>query len=183
MASRESAEFDGPAHGRPTTPFGWVVDGMNGAGSILIFAVMALIVADVIARDFFNDPINGVAEMVALSIVAIVFLQLASTLRHGRMSRAELFIDDFKLKHPRAGNLIQAVFDLGGAAVCAILLLATWPILERSWTANEFIGIQGVFTAPIWPVKLVIILGAGLTLIQYLLLLHRSLQAAFDTGR
>jgi TRAP-type mannitol/chloroaromatic compound transport system permease small subunit len=166
---------------RPTTLFGWVVDGLNGVGSLLIFAVMFLICADVIARDFFNSPIHGVAELVAMSIIAIVFLQLASTLRHGRMSRAELFIDDFKLKHPFAGNLIQFVFDLCGVLVCCILVYATWPILNRAWTGNEFIGVQGVFTAPTWPVKFVVLLGAGLTALQYLVHAQRSLKAAFDS--
>lgn len=183
MPIERAAESEGPvASARPTTPFGWLVDGMNGVGSILIFAVMILIVADVLARDLLNRPIAGVSELVGLAIVAIVFLQLASTLRHGRMSRAELFIDDFRLRHPFAGNLIQAGFELAGVAVCAIIGYATWPIFERTWAGNEFIGITGVFTAPIWPVKLVIVIGAGLTLLQYLLNVRRSLKAAFDRG-
>ena len=40
--------------------------------------------ADVIGRNVFNHPIPGVVEFLGLSIVAIVFLQMANTLREGR---------------------------------------------------------------------------------------------------
>jgi TRAP-type mannitol/chloroaromatic compound transport system permease small subunit len=172
-------EAQSGAAARPTSPFGWLVDGMNGVGSLLIFAVMLLICADVLARDLFNSPIHGVSELVALSIIAIVFLQLASTLRHGRMSRAELFIDEFKVRRPFAGHLLQAIFDLCGVAACGIIVYATWPILQRAWTGAEFIGVQGVFTAPTWPVKAIVLVGAAITVLQYLVHFRASLAAAF----
>jgi TRAP-type mannitol/chloroaromatic compound transport system permease small subunit len=153
----------------PESPFGYVVDGLNGLGSVLIFAVMALMVADVLMRDLFNAPIDGVAEMVAISIVAIVFLQLASTLRHGRMSRADLFIDGFTLRHPRAGNLIHVFFSMAGVFVCGVIFYATYPTFTTSWTDNDFYGVQGVFTMPVWPVKLIVLIGCAVTAVQYLL--------------
>ncbi len=42
---------------------------------------MCLICADVAGRYFFNAPIFGVTEIVEISIVAIVFAQLADTTR------------------------------------------------------------------------------------------------------
>lgn len=151
------------------SPFGYLVDGLNGLGSVLILAVMVLMVADVLMRDLFNAPIDGVAELVAISIIAIVFLQLGSTLRHGRMSRADLFIDGFTLRHPRAGNLIHAVFAVAGAVVCGVIFYATAPRFARSWTENEFFGVQGVFTVPTWPVQFIVLVGCAVTAIQYLL--------------
>lgn len=165
------------------TPFGWLVDGANAVGSALIFCAMLLILADVAARDLLGAPIAGVAELVAISVIAIVFLQLASTLRHGRMSRAEIFIDGFSAKHPRAGAALQALYDLAGIAVCAILVYATWPVLARAWTDSEFIGVQGVFTAPTWPVKAIIVFGAALTAIQYAVFLVERLRNAFGRAR
>jgi TRAP-type mannitol/chloroaromatic compound transport system permease small subunit len=158
----------GQASGVPSSLFGRLVDGLNGAGSALIFAIMLLVVADVLARDLFSRPIDGVAELVAMSIVAIVFLQLGSTLRHGRMSRADLFIDGFRVRRPRAGAALQCCFDLCGAAVCAIVGWASWPLLVRAWTGDEYVGIEGVFTAPTWPVKAIVVLGCALTALQYL---------------
>lgn len=149
------------------TPFGYFVDGLNGLGSILIFCVMGLMVADVLMRDLFNRPIDGVAEMVAISIIGIVFLQLGSTLRHGRMSRADLFIDGFTLRHPRAGNLIHVLFSLAGVFVCGVIFYATWPTFMKAWVDNDFYGVQGVFTMPTWPVKLIVLVGCGATAVQY----------------
>jgi len=161
------------------SPFGMLVDGLNGLGSVLIFLVMILICSDVLARDLFNSPIHGVAEMVSLSIIAIVFLQLGSTLRHGRMSRAELFIDGFRERNPRAGGLLQCIFNVAGVVVCCVILWATWPKFSAAWTNNEFIGVQGQFTAPTWPVRLIVLIGGTVTAIQYLLLVWQDLRAAF----
>jgi TRAP-type C4-dicarboxylate transport system permease small subunit len=163
----------------PDSLFGRLVDGLNGLGSLLIVAIMVLICADVLMRDLANAPIHGVSEMVGLSIIAIVFLQLGSTLRHGRMSRAELFIDVFRARRPRTGALLQLVFDLCGVAVCAVLFYATWPKLEQAWSNAEFIGVQGVFTAPTWPVRLIVLVGVAVTGLQYLLIAYRDARAVF----
>jgi len=166
------------AQATPGSPLGWIADGMNAAGSLLIMAAMALICADVVAREVFRAPIKGVSEIVAMSIVAIVFLQLASTLRAGRMSRAEIFIDAFVVKHPRAGALLEALFDLAGVFIFGVIAGACWPIFREAWTTDEFFGVQGVFTAPTWPVKLVVVVGAALTGIQYLALAARNFRRA-----
>lgn len=172
----------GAGPGVADTLFGRLVDGLNGLGSLLIVAIMALICADVLMRDLANRPIHGVSEMVGLAIIAIVFLQLGSTLRHGRMSRAELFIDGFRERRPRAGGVLQALFDAAGLAVCAILFYATWPKFVQAWTNDEFIGIQGVFTAPTWPVRLLVLAGLAVTGVQYLLITLADLRAAFGAG-
>lgn len=162
------------------SPFGIVVDGLNGVGSALILAIMALVCTDVAARGLFNHPIDGVAELVALAIIAIVFLQLASTLRHGRMTRADLFIDGFRKRRPLSGGILEALFDVAGITVCAIIVWASWPRFVASWTGNEFIGIQGQFTAPTWPVRALVIIGSGLAGVQYAIHLARNLRLAFS---
>lgn len=162
--------------------FGYLVDGMNSIGSLIIFAIMLLICADVLSRDLWNKPIAGVPELVGQSIIAIVFLQLASTLRHGRMSRAEIFIDGFREKRPRAGALLQAFFDACGVFVCLVIIYASWPRLVQAWTKNEFLGVEGVFTAPIWPVSLVVLLGAIATCLQFILICKSNVAAAFEVS-
>jgi TRAP-type mannitol/chloroaromatic compound transport system permease small subunit len=181
MSYERDADLESQAQGGPpASPFGRLVDGLNGAGSALIFAIMLLVVADVLARDLFSRPIDGVAELVAMSIVAIVFLQLGSTLRHGRMSRADLFIDGFRLRRPRAGSALQALFDLCGVAVCAIVGWASWPLLVKAWNGGEYVGIEGVFTAPTWPVKAIVVAGCAVTAIQYLLHALAAMRAALS---
>ena len=159
----------GPPGPRPGA-FGWLVDGRNAVGSVVIGAVMLLMCADVLLRNLANRPIDGVAELVAASIIVIVFLQLPSTLRHGRMSRADLFIDPFVMRRPRAGRQLRGVYSLVGTFACSVIAYASWPAFVRSWTNSEFLGIEGVFTFPTWPMRGVVILGATLAAVQYLLL-------------
>lgn len=154
----------------PNSALGKLIDGLNGAGSVVIALVMVLMCADVLARDLLNRPIDGVAELVAASIIVIVFLQLPATLRHGRMSRADLFIDPFIVRRPRAGKRLRAFFSACGVAACAVITYATWPLLARAWKTSEFFGIEGVFTFPTWPMRAVVVLGAGLAVLQYALL-------------
>ena len=65
---------------------------MNGAGVVWIFALMFLISADIVGRTVFDRPIRGVAEMVSLSLVASLFLQLAFAVYHERLTRAEFLV-------------------------------------------------------------------------------------------
>ena len=169
---------EAPAPSAPSSPFGHLVDGLNGLGSVVIGLVMLLMCADVFMRNAFNKPIDGVAELVAASIIVIVFLQLPSTLRHGRMSRADLFIDPFLLKRPRAGLRLRAVFSLFGIFACGVITYATWPLLNKAWQNNEFIGIEGVFTFPTWPMALVVTVGSLLASVQYALLAWHDMTAS-----
>ena len=162
----------------PDSVFGWMIDGCNGLGSLLIFATMLLVCSDVVARDLFNSPIHGVAEMVSLSIVAILFLQLASTLRHGRMSRADIFIEGYRHRHPLGGAILQVFFDVCGAAACGLVAYATLPVFQKAWEGNQFIGVEGVFTAPTWPVRAIVIIGASAAALQYLLGAWKNVKAA-----
>lgn len=171
---------DQPVPTAPRSPFGYLVDGLNGLGSLVIAAVTLLMCADVFMRNALNQPIDGVAEMVAVSIIIIVFLQLPSTLRHGRMSRADLFLDPFMTKRPRAGLRLRSLYSLLGIFATGVIAYATWPIAVRSWVNNEFLGIEGVFTFPTWPMRFVVVLGAALAAVQYALLAWHDIRASGD---
>lgn len=174
----EDDEFASRPSG-PETLFGRAVDGFNAVGGLLIFLVMLLVVADVAARNLRGTPIDGVSELVGASVIMIVFTQLASTLRHGRMSRADLFIGPFTQRRPAAGHTLHALFGMVGIFVCGVLVYAGWPKLVYAWTTDEFMGVEGIFTAPMWPMRLCIVLGAGLTLLQYLVVVIDDLRIAF----
>jgi len=166
--------------GRPDWAFGIAVDALNSLGSLLIIAIMIVVCADIAARGLFNWPIDGVSELVGIAIVVIVFLQLASTLRHGRMARADLFINSFRARHPLGGGLLQALFGLAGLAVCGIILRATWPRFSAAWTGNEFVGVHGQFTAPTWAVRLIVMVGTAVAVVQFAVLVVRDVRLAIE---
>lgn len=150
--------------------FGKLIAALNAAGSLVIGAVMVLMCADVLLRNIANLPIDGVAELVATSIIVIVFLQLPATVREGRMSRADLFIDPLLLRRPQVGRRLRGLFSVAGIFACAVIAYASWPPLVRSYHEAEFLGVQGVFTFPLWPMRAVVVLGSALAALQYLLL-------------
>lgn len=162
----------------PLSPFGLLIDGANAVGSVLIFFLMLLILWDVASRGIYNRPVHGVAELVGMSVIVVVFSQLASSARHGRMARAEIFIDAFRVNSPRVGALLQSLWNFAGLVVCLILAWSTWPKLVDAWTTSEFIGNLGLFTAPVWPMRFAVVVGAALTCLQYLVFLYRSLSRA-----
>ena len=179
MSYEQASDFDGappPVASAPPSAFGRLVDGLNAVGSVLIAAVMVLMCADVLMRNAANRPIDGVAEMVAMSIVVIVFLQLPATLRHGRMSRADLFIDPLLQRRPVAGRRLRAFYSACGVFACGLIASASWPPLARAFRNDEFVGIEGMFTFPIWPMRAVVVLGAALAAVQYLLLVVQDLR-------
>jgi TRAP-type mannitol/chloroaromatic compound transport system permease small subunit len=157
-------------------PFDWVAtqvdrltSAMNAIGTVWILALMLLINADVIGRGAFGEPIAGVPEMVALSIVGIVFLQLANTLRMGKLTRSDALLVVLRRRLPRLATAIDALFNLTGAVLVWVVVSSFWPKFIRSWEREEFVGAVGNFTAPVWPINLIVVIGATAMMITFLL--------------
>ena len=140
----------------------------NVSGSLLILALVALIAADVAGRNLLGQPISGVPEMVSLSIVAIVFLQAPQALRAGRFTRSDGLIEVLRKRSKILTKWLETVFDLIGLFVLSAILYAHWPIMIRSWVREDFVGAVGDFTAPTWPVKGMLAIGAALLALQFL---------------
>ena len=82
---------------------------LNAAGVVWVFALMFLICADIVARTMFDNPIAGVTEMVSMSLVATVFMQLPHAVRSGRLTRTELLIDYLESSSPVAASGFQCL--------------------------------------------------------------------------
>lgn len=161
-------------------PFGlhWLIRGLNALGTLWIVVLMLLINADVLGRNVLGAPVRGVTELVSLSIVGIVFLQLADTLHSGRFTRADVLLDRLKRRRPAGAALLQAVFHGVGALLMAVILWAAWAPLAESVRIREYVGAIGDFTAPVWPVRLIMLVGLGVTLLTFVLLALADLQRA-----
>jgi len=136
---------------------------MNALGTLWIAALMVLINADVFGRNVLAAPVRGVPELVALSIVGIVFLQLADTLRAGRFTRADVLLDRLEQHAPRLFDGLHALYHAVGAALMMVILWASWAPLVESVRIREYVGAVGDFQAPVWPVRLITLLGLAVT--------------------
>lgn len=164
-----------PGNARPLRWLDRLTQVANICGSILISALVLLIGADVLSRNLFNAPVSGVPEMVTLSIVAIVFLQAPAALKAGRMTRSDALLGYLADRAPRVVRGLETVYDALGVLVVGAILYATWPIFTRAWARGEFVGAVGDFTAPVWPVKLMILIGCALLMLQFLARILRRL--------
>ena len=137
-------------------------------GTVWTFLLMGLIVADVVGRSFLSMPITGVAEIAAHSIVAIVFLQLAATIHARRMTRADFLMERFHRSVPALAHALETVFLLLGALMTAIIAYASWKPMANAFAASEYFGVRGVFTISTWPFRAIIVFGATLAAIVFL---------------
>lgn len=142
--------------------------GLNHLGTLLIVLAMLLVAADVFARGLFNSPIRGVPEMVGTSIVAIVFLQIPHALARGRMIRSDSLLHVLGKRSPAIAHALEAIFGVLGIVLFGAIVYAALPLVAQAIQARTFIGVQGFFTMPIWPVRVVIVVGCMLMALQYL---------------
>ena len=157
--------------------FSAFVAGLNSVGTFLIFALVIMINLDVFSRFLFNKPIDGVTELVELSIVAIVFLQLADAVRNGRLIRSEGLYSRLQRKHPRFAHWLGAIFDLSGAIFFVTIIMGGIPRFIDAWQRDYFAGNRGIFVVPVWPVRLVLVIGALTVVLVFLGLAWKHIQA------
>ncbi|MCF6232436.1 MAG: TRAP transporter small permease subunit [Rhodobacteraceae bacterium] len=143
--------------------------GLNVLGTVLILALMVLVNMDVVGRGLFNNPVSGVPEMVSMSIVAIVFLQVAQTFRRGRLTRSEAILGFVAKYSPRARHAFDLVFSIAAILLIWQVLSASTPLFVKAWVRGTYEGTIGDFTAPVWPVKLIILIGCTALLVQLVL--------------
>ncbi len=134
-------------------------------GAIWAFFLCFFILADIITRAM-NMPISGTKEIVANSVVMIVFLQIGYAVRSQSMLRADFLVEMM----PRVVQklLLILAFVLGAGLFFFLLKAGITPAV-RSFVNGEFDG-EGALRVPVWPTRWMIIFGAGMAGINYTLL-------------
>ena len=167
-----AADVDPGAEGGPAAPahpLRRVAELLAAIGTLWILALMLLVVADVVGRNFLDAPITGVAEFASRSVASIVFLTLAAAICAGRMTRSD-FVP--RLLGARSPGLVRAL-DVGnallGVLMFAGLAVIGWPELAQSWRGDEYFGVQGVATMAAWPFRALLVGGAAVASLAYLL--------------
>ena len=142
---------------------------MNSIGTAWVFVLLVIINLDIGGRAIFNHPIRGVPEIVSLSIVACVFLQVAHTLKVGRLTRSEILLNWLSKHHPNVQHVLNGLYHVVGAGLMMIMFKASLPLFNKAWKLDVYVGAEGDFMAPVWPVKLIILIGCTAAAIQFLL--------------
>jgi len=160
--------------------FGAITFALNVFGTLGILAMVVIVNLDVFGRALFNFPLPGVAEFVGLAIVAIVWAQAADTLRRHRFIRSDIFLNRAAKRYPRLGVVMSVIFDLNGMIITGVIFYFSLPLLTQSIERGYFRGTQGVFTIPVWPVKVMVLVGCAALFIQFLSFFISNVKKLFD---
>ena len=159
--------------------FGRIVLVSNAVASGWIFVLMLLVTLDIILRFVFNSPLSGVTEIVEISIVTILYLQLAHTLKVGRITRSDALYGRILIKWPPLGNIMGILFHLAGAGLMLAIVIGGWPKWLQAYHGGHFVGNTGVFTFPEWPQRLALVAGCTMLGIQFFLSVIDNLRGLF----
>jgi TRAP-type C4-dicarboxylate transport system permease small subunit len=157
--------------------FHWLMAALNLIGAVWVVFLMLLITVDVVGRAFFNAPLVGVPEIVKVSVVGIVWCMMAHTLKIGAHLKSTILLDRMS---PAAKRGVEFLGCLLGVVMFALIVYSGWDQMIEAWRSGEFEGELPV-RVPTYPVRSLVIFGAALTSIQFLvMMIENVLGKSFD---
>jgi TRAP-type C4-dicarboxylate transport system permease small subunit len=155
-----------------------VVRVLLAAAAVIIFLLGFLVCADVIGRAFFNSPVKGTPEMVSMSIVIICFLLAGYSVQSGGMIYTDVVSGAFGARGIAAAQLLSAVL---GIAFFGLIVWGSYEPMLHAIRSGEYEG-EGALRVPVWPARIVVVLGATLVVASYALHAARAIETLI-TGR
>jgi len=144
---------------------------MNAVGSVWIVLIMVLIMTDVTGRVVLNAPIDGTSEMAKLSLVGIVFLQLAYVLGQNRHIRATMV---YQRLGPAKQEMVNVLACALGIALFYLLVQSNWHTTVVSVATLEY-EMASKLHVPVFPFRILLLVGCVLMIIQFVINLRQSL--------
>lgn len=153
------------------------------SGAIVVLVMAVIVNVDVFGRFLFNAPLVGTFELSEMGIVAIVFLQLAGTIAARQMTRSETLLALVERRNEVIGHIMRAIFNLLGMSIMLIIIIGQYPRLIDAYVRGYFKGNVGIFTAPMWPLETVMLSGATLAAIMFLVLAIQNIRAITNRNK
>lgn len=152
--------------------------GLNAIGTAWVAALTVLICADILGRVLFRFPLVGVPEIVKVSIVAIVWLQIPHTLKIGGHLRSDILMRYMPGRMRAVVDLLACVL---GALIFGLLVYSGWDTMIQAWEMGEFEGELPV-RVPTYPLRSIVLLGAALTALQFVLMALEAVRRLAGRG-
>ena len=132
------------------------------------FGLAFLVMGNIIGRAIFDAPIYGTAEIVAASIVIVVFLQAGYAIRSRSMLKADFLV--IHLPDVVQRTLLSVGYLLG-AAFFLMIISGGWEESILSYVEGEYEG-EGALRVPSWPARWTVLIGSALAMINYLVMAY-----------
>lgn len=126
---------------------------LNYVAAAFLFSLMLLACAEVVMRFGFNSPIHGQADLVEIMIPTMGFFGLAYCQRLAGHVRMELFI------HRLSGRPLWIAEFTSNFATILIVTVMIWGTWTNFLNAYEIGDTSMDAQIPVWPPKLIIVLG------------------------
>ena len=139
----------------------------------MIVIMIVLVAIDVVARYVFNSPLGFASEYVMYLMVGVTLLAANYVLREKGHIRVDIII---RLLPPRAQVWLTVVTDVVSVFCVVILLIQTFNLTAQS-LANNTSSVTAMAT-PLGIVQLMLPIGFGLLLIEFIRVLIISIRAA-----
>jgi len=156
-----------------------IVVWMNVAATAWIFGMIMFVVLDVCGRVLFNYPLTGVPEIIKISNPMIAFLQITYVLYAGRHIRTDILIDRMSAKGNAWINIINAAM---GVFIFSLNFYSGWDLTVTAFDIWEYEG-EGALRVPTAPIRLIILLGSVLMVIQFCRIIAANLFILFGTAK
>jgi TRAP-type C4-dicarboxylate transport system permease small subunit len=138
------------------------------AAAAWTFGLAFLVMGNIIGRFVFDAPIYGTAEIVAASIMIVVFLQVGYAIRSRSMLKADFLVIHLPDVVQRT---LLAIGYLLGAAFFLMIITGGWEESILSYVEGEYEG-EGALRVPSWPARWTVLVGSGVAMINYLVMAY-----------
>ena len=93
------------------------------------------------------------------------------TVDRGRLTRADILLSQIRRRSAGIAGGLERFFAIAGALVLLAMTAGAWPDFVRAFRTGEFVGVEGIYTLPISPVKFIVVLGAVTAALSFLAVL------------
>ena len=151
--------------------FSKILEFLNTIAAFIVFAIMIIITADVVARTVFNSPFQGVSEVVANSIIILCFLEISYALMKGSLVRTSLVYDKVPV---RAKCIIDFIAAVLGITVFVLLITGSLPNFLNALAINDS-EVAGSVRIPTTPGRFSVLFGSVMIVIEFIFIAIKSL--------
>lgn len=144
--------------------------------ALWVLIIAAIIIVDVLGRNFFNTPFLGATEIIKNSVVSITFLQLPLVIYTGSMLRTTIL---YSAVNGSIKRLLRILAGLLGFLFFVGVAYSSWHPFLEAWAINEYEG-EGALRVPTYPVRLLIILSSIFAGFVYLHLMILDITGRID---
>ncbi|MFD1344053.1 TRAP transporter small permease [Litorisediminicola beolgyonensis] len=142
----------------------WLRSAIAAICAVLLLAMMALTVADVLGRYLLNAPVNGATELTELMLAAVIFVGLPAA----SLDNDHIKVDVLTLRlGETAGRVLEKIVALFCIGVLGVIAWRLWKIGDQ---IGGYGGITPTLKVPVAPLAYVIAVlccvAALITLIQ-----------------